>query len=106
MLPLSAVYGTVAPFSSTLGLVATSFLYNTSLSDDGLLQPVLARRQCSVGASAPDGLVESHPPRSIMVKTMPATTRRRSPEELLQQAQAEEEYEQRGKLKVFLGYAS
>jgi two-component system sensor histidine kinase KdpD len=37
---------------------------------------------------------------------MPATTRRRSPEELLQQAQAEEEYEQRGKLKVFLGYAS
>jgi two-component system sensor histidine kinase KdpD len=37
---------------------------------------------------------------------MPATTRRRSPEELLQQVQAEEEYEQRGKLKVFLGYAS
>ena len=37
---------------------------------------------------------------------MPATTKRRSPDELLQQAQAEEEYEQRGKLKVFLGYAS
>src|SRR5271170_1533506 len=37
---------------------------------------------------------------------MPATIRRRSPEELLQQAQAEEEYEQRGRLKVFLGYAS
>jgi len=32
--------------------------------------------------------------------------RRRSPEELLQQAQAEEDYERRGKLKVFLGYAS
>ena len=37
---------------------------------------------------------------------MPGTIRRRSPEELLQQAQAEEEYEQRGRLKVFLGYAS
>src|ERR1700686_5176688 len=32
--------------------------------------------------------------------------RRRSPEELLQQVQAEEDYERRGKLKVFLGYAS
>jgi len=32
--------------------------------------------------------------------------RRRSPEELLQQAQAEEDYERRGRLKVFLGYAS
>jgi two-component system, OmpR family, sensor histidine kinase KdpD len=32
--------------------------------------------------------------------------RRRTPEELLQQAQAEETYERRGKLKVFLGYAS
>lgn len=38
---------------------------------------------------------------------MPATIpRRRTPEELLQQAQAEETYERRGKLKVFLGYAS
>src|SRR6202158_2178915 len=37
---------------------------------------------------------------------MPATTRRRSPEELLLQAAAEEAYERRGKLKVFLGYAS
>src|SRR5882762_5465473 len=37
---------------------------------------------------------------------MPATTRRRTPEELLLQAQAEEDYERRGKLKVFLGYAS
>jgi two-component system sensor histidine kinase KdpD len=37
---------------------------------------------------------------------MPATTRRRTPEELLLQAQAEEAYERRGKLKVFLGYAS
>jgi two-component system, OmpR family, sensor histidine kinase KdpD len=38
---------------------------------------------------------------------MPATLqRRRTPEELLQQAQAEETYERRGKLKVFLGYAS
>lgn len=32
--------------------------------------------------------------------------RRRTPEELLQQAQAEERYERRGKLKIFLGYAS
>ena len=32
--------------------------------------------------------------------------RRRTPEELLQQVQAEEEYERRGRLKVFLGYAS
>jgi two-component system, OmpR family, sensor histidine kinase KdpD len=38
---------------------------------------------------------------------MPATVaRKRTPEELLQQAQAEETYERRGKLKVFLGYAS
>lgn len=37
---------------------------------------------------------------------MSATTRRRSPEELLRQAQAEEAYEKRGRLKVFLGYAS
>src|SRR5450432_3389557 len=38
---------------------------------------------------------------------MPATSpRRRTPEELLQQVQAEEIYERRGKLKVFLGYAS
>ena len=38
---------------------------------------------------------------------MPATIpRKRTPEELLQQAQAEETYERRGKLKVFLGYAS
>ena len=38
---------------------------------------------------------------------MPAAIpRRRTPEELLQQAQAEETYERRGKLKVFLGYAS
>jgi len=37
---------------------------------------------------------------------MPATTKRRTPEELLQQEQAEENYEKRGKLKVFLGYAS
>jgi two-component system sensor histidine kinase KdpD len=42
-----------------------------------------------------------------MEMAMPATTpRRRTPEELLQQAQAEEAYERRGKLKVFLGYAS
>jgi two-component system, OmpR family, sensor histidine kinase KdpD len=34
------------------------------------------------------------------------TARRRSPEELLQQVQAEEAYERRGRLKVFLGYAS
>jgi two-component system sensor histidine kinase KdpD len=32
--------------------------------------------------------------------------RRRTPEELLQQVQAEEDYERRGRLKVFLGYAS
>lgn len=38
---------------------------------------------------------------------MPATLpRRRTPEELLVQAQAEETYEREGKLKVFLGYAS
>jgi two-component system sensor histidine kinase KdpD len=37
---------------------------------------------------------------------MPSASRRRSPEELLQQVQAEEEYERRGRLKVFLGYAS
>jgi two-component system sensor histidine kinase KdpD len=37
---------------------------------------------------------------------MPSTIRRRTPEELLQQVQAEEEYERRGRLKVFLGYAS
>jgi two-component system sensor histidine kinase KdpD len=38
---------------------------------------------------------------------MPATIpRKRTPEELLLQAQAEENYERRGKLKVFLGYAS
>ena len=37
---------------------------------------------------------------------MPSAIRRRSPEELLQQLQAEEEYERRGRLKVFLGYAS
>src|SRR6202050_4032540 len=37
---------------------------------------------------------------------MPQTMRRRTPEELLQQVQAEEEYERRGRLKVFLGYAS
>lgn len=38
---------------------------------------------------------------------MPATiSRKRTPEELLQQAQSEENYERRGKLKVFLGYAS
>ncbi len=38
---------------------------------------------------------------------MPATVpRKRTPEELLQQVQAEENYERRGKLKVFLGYAS
>jgi two-component system sensor histidine kinase KdpD len=38
---------------------------------------------------------------------MPATVpRKRTPDELLQQAQAEETYERRGKLKVFLGYAS
>jgi len=37
---------------------------------------------------------------------MPSATRRRSPEELLEQVQAEEDYERRGRLKVFLGYAS
>jgi len=38
---------------------------------------------------------------------MPATTtRKRTPEELLLQAQAEEAYDRRGRLKVFLGYAS
>ena len=37
---------------------------------------------------------------------MPANTRRRTPEELLQQVQAEEAYSQTGRLKVFLGYAS
>ncbi|HTR34807.1 MAG TPA: hypothetical protein VMH80_02820 [Bryobacteraceae bacterium] len=37
---------------------------------------------------------------------MPTATRKRTPEELLQQVQAEEEYERRGRLKVFLGYAS
>src|SRR5271168_2250487 len=37
---------------------------------------------------------------------MATATRRRTPEELLQQVQAEEEYERRGRLKVFLGYAS
>jgi two-component system sensor histidine kinase KdpD len=37
---------------------------------------------------------------------MPSAMRRRTPEELLQQLQAEEDYERRGRLKVFLGYAS
>jgi len=37
---------------------------------------------------------------------MPSAIRRRSPEELLEQIQAEEDYERRGRLKVFLGYAS
>jgi len=37
---------------------------------------------------------------------MPTAIRRRTPEELLQQVQAEELYERRGRLKVFLGYAS
>ena len=37
---------------------------------------------------------------------MPSAIRRRTPEELLQQFQAEEDYERRGRLKVFLGYAS
>lgn len=36
----------------------------------------------------------------------PTSTKRRTPEELLQQVQAEEDYERRGRLKVFLGYAS
>jgi two-component system, OmpR family, sensor histidine kinase KdpD len=37
---------------------------------------------------------------------MPTSTTRRTPDELLQQVQAEEAYEKRGRLKVFLGYAS
>src|SRR5579862_5848216 len=38
---------------------------------------------------------------------MPTTsTKRRTPDEILQQVQAEEAYEKRGRLKVFLGYAS
>src|SRR5258708_19513697 len=37
---------------------------------------------------------------------MPTPNRRRTPEELLLQAEAEEAYERRGKLKIFLGYAS
>jgi two-component system, OmpR family, sensor histidine kinase KdpD len=37
---------------------------------------------------------------------MPTAIRRRTPEELLEQLQAEETYERRGRLKVFLGYAS
>jgi two-component system, OmpR family, sensor histidine kinase KdpD len=37
---------------------------------------------------------------------MPPALRRRTPEELLEQVQAEEDYERRGKLKIFLGYAS
>jgi two-component system, OmpR family, sensor histidine kinase KdpD len=37
---------------------------------------------------------------------MPSAIRRRSPEQLLEQIQAEEDYERRGRLKVFLGYAS
>jgi len=37
---------------------------------------------------------------------MPAITRRRTPEELLEQVQAEEAYARTGRLKVFLGYAS
>src|SRR5271165_2831168 len=37
---------------------------------------------------------------------MPTSIKRRTPEELLQQVQAEEAYEKRGRLKVFLGYAS
>jgi two-component system, OmpR family, sensor histidine kinase KdpD len=37
---------------------------------------------------------------------MPTSTKRRTPEELLEQVQAEEAYEKRGRLKVFLGYAS
>jgi two-component system sensor histidine kinase KdpD len=37
---------------------------------------------------------------------MPPALRRRTPDELLQQVQAEEDYERRGRLKVFLGYAS
>src|SRR5450755_1454128 len=54
-------------------------------------------------SSSPCNLLRS----IIVVDDMPATVpRRRTPEELLQQAQAEETYERRGKLKVFLGYAS
>src|SRR5579862_2198744 len=37
---------------------------------------------------------------------MPAPSRRRTPEELLEQVQAEENYQKTGRLKVFLGYAS
>src|SRR5580700_10179770 len=37
---------------------------------------------------------------------MPQAIRRRTPDELLQRVQAEEEYERRGRLKIFLGYAS
>ena len=37
---------------------------------------------------------------------MPTATRRRTPEELLEQLQAEENYGKTGRLKVFLGYAS
>src|SRR5580698_10238249 len=37
---------------------------------------------------------------------MPSAIRRRTPDELLEQLQAEEDYERRGRLKVFLGYAS
>src|ERR1700684_1728563 len=37
---------------------------------------------------------------------MPSAIRRRTPEELLEQLQAEEDYERRGRLKIFLGYAS
>ena len=37
---------------------------------------------------------------------MTSTTKRRSPEEILEQVQAEEDYEKHGRLKVFLGYAS
>src|ERR1700689_2133003 len=37
---------------------------------------------------------------------MPSAIRRRTPEELLEQIQAEDYYERRGWLKVFLGYAS
>src|SRR5580693_2876513 len=35
-----------------------------------------------------------------------SSTSRLSPEELLRRVQAEEEYERRGRLKIFLGYAS
>jgi len=37
---------------------------------------------------------------------MPTSIKRRTPDEILQQVQAEEAYEKRGRLKVFLGYAS